>query len=81
MKEAGIVDALRAAPLEREDLPVLRQALRAAALPDGDLDAGNVNLYAFQQGDGVVGHGGMETYGDHALLRSIVVAPNQRRHR
>ena len=52
MKEAGIVDALRAAPLEREDLPVLRQALRAAALPDGDLDADNVNLYAFQQGDG-----------------------------
>ena len=32
MKAAGIVGALRAAPLEREDLPVLRQALRARRL-------------------------------------------------
>jgi len=37
-----------------------------------------VTLYAFDQGDGVVGYGGLETYGDNTLVRSILVKPTLR---
>src|SRR5271165_1255770 len=61
-------DDLRSAPLARGDAAGLRIALRAAGLPDDDLD---VRLYAFEQSGDVVGYGGLEICGGHALLRSI----------
>ena len=78
MTEDAIVDHLDTAPVARGDLAAVSKALRAAALPDDDLDAEGVNLYAFAQGDGVVGYGGLEVYGESALVRSIVVDPGRR---
>jgi len=78
MTADGIVDDLHAAPLASGALPAVTKALRAAALPDDDLDAEGVTLYAFTQGDGVVGYGGLEFYGENALVRSIVVDPSRR---
>jgi len=72
-------DDLRSAPLARGDAAGLRIALRAAGLPDDDLDADGVRLYAFEQSGDVVGYGGLEICGGHALLRSIVVDPARRR--
>ena len=72
-------DDLRSAPLARTDVGELRKALRAASLPDDDLDADGVRLYAFEQSGDVVGYGGLEIGGGHALLRSIVVDPARRR--
>jgi N-acetylglutamate synthase-like GNAT family acetyltransferase len=65
--------------LARGDVAGLRNALRAAALPDDDLDPDGVRLYAFEQSGDVGGYGGLEIYGGHALLRSIVVDPARRR--
>ncbi|MGO9421294.1 arsenic resistance N-acetyltransferase ArsN2 [Roseiarcus sp.] len=76
---AKAVDGLRPAALALEDLVGLRNALRAAGLPEDDLDADGVSLFAFEQGGSVVGYGGLEIYGGHALLRSIVVDPARRR--
>ena len=60
------------------DLPTVSKALRAASLPDDDLAAEGVTLYAFARGDAVVGYGGLEVYGEIALVRSIVVDPSRR---
>ena len=80
MKEDGIVDELDVAPVARGDLAAVSKALHAAALPDDDLDVEGVTLYAFAQGDGVVGYGGLELYGENALVRSIMVDAGRRRH-
>jgi arsenate reductase/amino-acid N-acetyltransferase len=80
MTANGIVDDLHAAPLASGALPAVTKALREAALPDDALDAEGVTLYAFTHGDGVVGYGGLEYYGENALVRSIVVDPSRRRN-
>ena len=72
-------DHLRAAVIARKDVGELRKALRAAGLPHHDLDADGVRLYAFERSGDVVGYGGLEIYGRHALLRSIVVDSARRR--
>jgi len=79
MNSDEIVYDLRAVPLARLDLTAPREALRNAGLPADDLDAGGVMLYAFEKGGVVVGYGGLEIFGDDALVRSIVVDPAQRR--
>ncbi len=75
---AEIVGALRSAPIAREDAGLVRKALRAAGLPDDDVEADGVTLYVFEQDDGVVGYGGLEICGENALVRSIVVDPEKR---
>lgn len=72
---AALSTELDASPLARADMPAMREALRAAALPADDLDAPDVMLFAFRRGGDNVGHGGFELHGEDALLRSIVVDP------
>lgn len=56
----------------------LRLALVAADLPVEDLaDAGRTFL-RFEEAGLVVGYGGFEPHGEHALIRSIVVLPEAR---
>ncbi|WP_281017314.1 arsenic resistance N-acetyltransferase ArsN2 [Roseiarcus fermentans] len=76
----GIGDDLDAAPVARGELATLGRALRAAGLLDDDLDAEGLTLYAFAQGDGVIGYGGLELCGESALVRSILVDAGARRH-
>ena len=76
---AAAVDGIRPTALAREGLAGLRAALRADGLPDDDLDADGVKLFAFDLGGDTIGYGGLEVRGGHALLRSIVVDPARRR--
>lgn len=56
----------------------LQSALKAAHLPTDDLtEAGRAFYQAEHQGQ-LVGFGGLELYGDCALLRSVVVVADQR---
>jgi amino-acid N-acetyltransferase len=50
--------------------------LQAAGLPIGDLHEGNATYFALSSGDAF---GGLATYGDTGLLRSLVVAVEKRR--
>jgi N-acetylglutamate synthase-like GNAT family acetyltransferase len=79
MVGAQMTDDLSATPLAPADLPAMRAVLRRAALPADDLEEPDVTLFAFARDGEVVGYGGLELYGDDALLRSIVVAPDRRR--
>ncbi|MBB3644063.1 N-acetylglutamate synthase-like GNAT family acetyltransferase [Rhizobium sp. BK619] len=58
----------------------LRAALQAARLPTGDLDEDGRSLFRFADRNATIGYGGLEHYGDCALLRSLVVLPQQRGH-
>jgi len=71
--------ALRAQPLKPGDLVRLAELLNAEGLPSGDLREPDVRLFAFRDGDAVVGFAGLEVYGKDALLRSVVVDPERRR--
>jgi arsenate reductase (glutaredoxin) len=53
-------------------------ALRAAGLPTEDLIEGGGAFFAFDEDGQAVGFGGLEIYGEHALLRSVVVLPAAR---
>jgi amino-acid N-acetyltransferase len=62
-----------------EDLEAVSGLLRGASLPTAGVERHFENfLVADEPGDGVVGAIGLELYGDTALLRSAVVAPEQR---
>ena len=70
---------LMATPLAVGARAAMSEALRSADLPTDDLDEANVQAFAFADGDGVVvGYGGLEMHGEHALMRSIVVEPARR---
>ncbi len=58
----------------------LQTALLAAGLPIDDLTQSGRTFFRFADHGEVVGFGGLETYGDCALLRSVVVLTDQRRH-
>ena len=72
-------DRLMATPLAIGARAAMSEALRSADLPTDDLDEANVQAFAFAGADGVVvGYGGLEMHGEHALMRSIVVEPARR---
>ncbi|MFS2179362.1 arsenic resistance N-acetyltransferase ArsN2 [Rhizobium pisi] len=56
----------------------LRAALAGAGLPVDDLTDAGRSFYRFSRGGQMVGFGGLELYGETALLRSIVVLSDQR---
>ena len=56
----------------------LRAALAGAGLPVDDLTDAGRSFYRFSRGGQTVGFGGLELYGETALLRSIVVLSHQR---
>jgi N-acetylglutamate synthase-like GNAT family acetyltransferase len=69
--------AVRLAPFERDGL---KAALRKAGLPCEDADEPGRLFWRFETGDDVpAGFGGLEIYGDNALLRSVVTLPPLRR--
>lgn len=62
------------------DLHAIRALLRAAALPDEDLDAALIaHFLVAEESAQLVGAVGLQVISDHALLRSLVVAPAWRR--
>ncbi|MDP9773290.1 UNVERIFIED_ORG: N-acetylglutamate synthase-like GNAT family acetyltransferase [Rhizobium sp. SORGH_AS 755] len=56
----------------------LRAALQAAGLPIDHLEQTGRVFFRFADQGRIVGFGGLEPYGDCALLRSVVVLPDQR---
>jgi amino-acid N-acetyltransferase len=71
--------ALRAAA--PDDLPHIAELLVQAELPAADITRDGLRdfIVALDAGK-VVGAVGLECYGDHGLLRSLVVAPDWRGH-
>lgn len=55
----------------------LRAVLAGAGLPVDDLADAGRSFYRFSRGGQTVGFGGLELYGEAALLRSIVVLSDQ----
>lgn len=55
----------------------LRGALAGAGLPVDDLTDAGRSFYRFSRGGQTIGFGGLELHGEVALLRSIVVLPDQ----
>jgi N-acetylglutamate synthase-like GNAT family acetyltransferase len=58
----------------------LRTALAGADLPTDDLNDEGRRFYRFTEARQVVGYGGYEPLGEHALLRSVVVVAAARGH-
>lgn len=58
--------------------PGLDDTLVAAQLPADDLADGGRLLFRFDAAGKVVGYGGFDPRGEHALIRSIVVLPEAR---
>lgn len=54
----------------------LHAALAAEGLPVSDLGAGHQRMWRCVMDGETVGYGGIERYGDHALLRSLVILPD-----
>lgn len=53
----------------------LAAALAKAGLPADDLESPGLLLWRFENDDVPVGFGGLEVFGDQALLRSVVTLP------
>ena len=60
------------------DAPDLRAALEGAELPVEDLTDGGRTFFRCIDDGHVVGYAGYELYGEDALLRSVVVLPEDR---
>ena len=60
------------------DASDLRLALASSHLPVDDLCEAGRSFFRLVEGGQTVGFGGFELYGDHVLLRSIVVLPHMR---
>jgi N-acetylglutamate synthase-like GNAT family acetyltransferase len=56
----------------------LLAALQAASLPTDDLTESGRSFFRLSDHGREVGFGGLEIYGQHALLRSVVVVPEHR---
>ncbi|ANV26242.1 arsenic resistance N-acetyltransferase ArsN2 [Rhizobium pusense] len=56
----------------------LQAALQAAGLLIDDLEQGGRTFFRFADQGQIVGFGGLESYGDCALLRSVVVLSDKR---
>lgn len=52
-------------------------ALESAGLPTDDLSEPGRCFYRFEDGEGLIGYGGLERVGPDALIRSIVVPDTQ----
>lgn len=68
---------LRAATAE--DMPAVRSLLERDGLPTSDLGTSDAEFIIAQDGAAVIAAGAVERIGQIGLLRSVVVAPDQRR--
>jgi amino-acid N-acetyltransferase len=62
------------------DFPSIRDLLEAAGLPTSDLESAQPEFLVIRDGGAVVGAGALQIFGAVALVRSIVVAPDRRKH-
>jgi N-acetylglutamate synthase-like GNAT family acetyltransferase len=60
------------------DASDLHAALASSNLPTDDLQDAGRSFFRFVEGNRTLAFGGFELYGEHALLRSIVVLPHGR---
>jgi amino-acid N-acetyltransferase len=58
---------------DAESFETFRSLLKASSLPADDLNYKRDLLVGYYEGDALVGTGGLEIHGDHALLRSLSV--------
>jgi len=58
---------------DAESFNTFRNLLRSSSLPADDLDFKRDMLVGYIEDDAMVGTGGLEVYGDYALLRSLSV--------
>jgi len=58
---------------DSEGFEAFRTLLKSSDLPADDLDYKRDLLVGYYEGDDLVGTGGLEVYGDYALLRSLSV--------
>ena len=58
---------------DKESFDTFRNLLKASNLPADDLDYKRDLLVGYYEGDALVGTGGLEIYGQYALLRSLSV--------
>jgi amino-acid N-acetyltransferase len=72
------VDQIRLRSATTDDLPVIERLLVAADLPVDGVAGALPQFVVADEGTGAVGAAGLEWHGDHALLRSVVVAPQAR---
>jgi len=63
---------------DRAALVRLEELLSANGLPSGDVRTAPGQFFLARDGTGLVGAGGVETYGSDGLLRSVVVAESNR---
>lgn len=73
------IATLQVESLKPGDFARLTELLESEGLPSSDLREPGVRLFAFRDGDAVVGFAGLELWGTDALLRSVVVDPARRR--
>ena len=75
-----MINSLQAISILPADLPALTQALQEAGLPADDISLPDRIFYVFQLAGEHIGYAGIEVHGSTALLRSVVIAAQQRRH-
>ena len=67
-------------PARAEDIPRIEALITGEHLPAYGLDEFLETFFVLADGEHVVGCAGLEVYGEAALLRSVVVAPERRRN-
>jgi len=68
-----------ARPARAEDIPRIEALITGEHLPAYGLDEFLETFFVLADGEQIVGCAGLEVYGEAALLRSVVVAPERRR--
>ena len=66
-------------PARAEDIPRIEALITGEHLPAYGLDEFLETFFVLAEGEHIVGCAGLEVYGEAALLRSVVVAPERRR--
>jgi amino-acid N-acetyltransferase len=65
-------------PARADDLDPVLELLRSAELPGAGVAEHFTGFVVADDGSAIVGAAGVERYGEHALLRSVAVAPEWR---
>ena len=73
-------EAATVRPARAADYPAVVGLLEAARLPTAGLSSSLGDFLVVEAGDSLLGAVGLEVYGGAALLRSAVVAPEERGH-
>ena len=66
-------------PARAEDIPRIEALITGEHLPAYGLDEFLETFFVLADGEHIAGCAGLEVYGEAALLRSVVVAPERRR--